>query len=227
MALEIYGHEDVIMRLDRTICMYKDIPYFVTVTTGQEMDPTNKNLVKDIKLTPLKGTEKSIFINHTDKEFSYSSLQLGYMLYRDTITEKKMAFFMTRAPRRIQKQGLAIEYTLSEPSKRFPDNRWFSGAAMYDCITGNHPRLSKAIEKIENETHSSCPIHRHLAVGRLDSPSRCKRIGLLYRARLIAYLDTMSDVDDKRFVLFPSHDASFMKKLIDKLIAADGFSVTF
>lgn len=203
-TLKFDSWDDVRLRLNRTICMYRGRPYLVA---NEGIEPPSK----DIYLYPLDYRERDvephqvrIRINHEDPEFECRSPELGYLYWNGDAT------YVTRIPDRRQRQGITADVLRLDPRLMVGPHTLFCSKAMEDCILGNHKSLQEAIVMIERGEARSVPVSRHFAIGRIQNNHV---LGLYYRNRLIG---TQNEYDQS-FVLFPTRDLSFLHKAASKL----------
>lgn len=208
MAKAFLNYQDTVMRLQRTICMYRDKPMYVYVDEIEDRDKYDNTL----NLYPLcpngLRSSKATIIKVTDKEFSYKEMPLGYILFEDECV------YLTRNPDRKNNQGLHPNVLYTDPGFRnYNSNSWFKSVGMENCIMGTHPSYKEALILLDSTnaySYSMVPFHRHFAVGFLDSRRRTK--GIFCRGRLVATYDLNGSAK-----LLEAPDASFIRPLLEKL----------
>lgn len=154
MAAELASREDITTRLNRTVCMYKGLPVYVTVEP-QDVKGSNIHIVRWYNLG---DTSKCGTCDYREKEFSNSSPLLGY-LYHDN-----RALYLTRIADRRFQLGLCIgnvHFGGSSISYR----EIFLTKEMENCILGKHRTYAEAKKMLANGVES-VPIHRHFAISK-------------------------------------------------------------
>lgn len=194
MALPYIRREDIHMRLNTTICMYEEEPYYVSTDDGR----SDGNNITIYKLDGLFRPTKTI--DHRDDKFSDRSVPLGYMQYEDK------AHYLSRMPQRMQNQAVTRASIVGMPQGL--GARWFTSKAMRSCILGEHKTFKQAWKMIENGEFSSVPIHRYVALklGRRD-------MELHYKGRLVAQWNENLDY----WEYLKSDDRSFIQRAIERL----------
>lgn len=199
MAEPYWSREDVRMRLNRTICMHKGVPVYVTV---DEHGPSEGNMVET---WPLGSSKGPTYVDYTDDNFEYKAPPLGYAFW------KGRAHYISRLPERRQRQGLTVDSLVIEPP--LPDGRrgdLFRSKAVVECITGKHRSVSDALIMVERGDAESVPIHRQVAIGWVDTN---RTLGLFYRLRLIGIRNNTID----RFELIQAPDTSFYERILNRI----------
>ena len=193
MAEAYLNRNDLHLRLDRSICLYEGVPYFV-VTEGVTGN--------DIKLYKLEGqlSRKPIVVDHTSNKFEDRSVPLGYYQSGET------AHYLQRIASRTQNQGLRQNNITALPDLPRREYDWFTSKNMENCILGKYTTIVDALEKIANGG-TSVAIHRHVAIGLVDR----KRIALYYRGKLCALLKGMT------WDWFEGDEMAVIKKIVTKL----------
>jgi len=191
MGLEYNDHQDTIMRLDGTICMYDKEPYYITVAG-------TKNTVH---LHDLSAGNKHIkTVKYTEDTFSYKPFPLGYLNIEDK------AYFMARSPDRRQKQGLC--HNLIRFANTPPRGTWFATSEMKKCIKGEYPSIDEVKEAIFTGRSNKLAFHRFCALERINSTN----LGLLFRNRLIGKITQ----HQSRFDVFEGPETSFLYRVLPK-----------
>lgn len=204
MGLKFDTFEDVRLRLHRTICMYKGHPYYVSnerinpPSTEVWLYPVDYRNYNQDELDKIK-----IKVDHHDPDFETRSPPLGYAFYRNR------AYYVSRIPDRRQRQGLSPESLRVDPSE-IDNISLFTSKSIEDCILGRHKSPEEAVIMIETNQAKSVPIHRHMAIGKIQNNHV---LGLYYRNRLIGTKDSRL----LRFNLIQSRDVSFLIKIVDKM----------
>ena len=193
MAEAYLNRNDLHLRLDRSICLYEGVPYFV-VTEGVTGN--------DIKLYKLEGqlSRKPITVDHTSNKFEDRSVPLGYYQSGET------AHYLQRIASRTQNQGLRQNNITALPDLPRREYDWFTSKNMENCILGKYTTIVDALEKIANGC-TSVAIHRHVAIGLVDR----KRIALYYKGKLCALLK------GNGWDWFEGDEMSVIKKVVTKL----------
>lgn len=192
--------EDVRLRLNRTICLYRGHPYYVY---NEGIDPPSRDVfLRELGENQFINRKKDMRVPHDDPDFDPRSPELGYCFFNGE------ALYLSRVPDRRQRQGLSVESLRVEPRNVGPGTVFLT-KAMEDCILGRHKTLHEALDLIDSGDNS-VPIHRHFAVGRIQNNHM---LGLFYRCRLIGTKDDYAD----RFTLLPSRDHSYLMKITGKM----------
>lgn len=193
MAEAYLNRNDLHLRLDRSICLYDKVPYFV-MTEGATGN--------DIKLYTLDGQlrGKPKVVDHTSDKFEDRSVPLGYYQSGET------AHYLQRIPSRTQNQGLRQNNISALPDLPRREYDWFTSKNMENCILGKCTTIKDALEKIANG-HTSVAVHRHVAIGLVDR----KRIALYYKGKLCALLKSAG------WEWFEGEEMSVIKKVVTKL----------
>lgn len=147
MAHRFYHVEDAVSKLNRTVCLWKNEPYYIKVDADIHYD-----IVHGLHLKNPNGDYEKI--NYTSDDFSYDIFDLGYFFQRGK------AYYVTRIPRRIHTEGLRPQNVVPEI---FGD-RSFISVEFYNCIKGIHVPLAEAIAMLDGDDTVSVPFHRHGAV---------------------------------------------------------------
>jgi hypothetical protein len=168
MAQKLYNRDDVIGKLQNTICLYKGVPCKVTITDGE--------LLRQDKVTihPLNGSP-SQNITYTSDDFNYSCVELGWFKHRERVS------FLCRMPGRYNNLGLArnnLDEAISSEA--------FFSKEMHDCVLGIHPTFHDALKQIWTDAQGTIPFHRNAALIREDNNNAVvtfinKRIALVSR----------------------------------------------
>lgn len=173
------SQEDAIMRVDRTLLMYKGEPHYVRI---YHENPLNQARLSSIKqLNPGGRTPKGITVDLTSDDVSCTFPRIGYMNYNDT------AWYLQRSPVRTQRQGLSGASVTTPPGLYEINNLLFSHYG-YDMLMGNFPSQEAALAKVRHEFWQSCAFSKDFAIKRLDNT---ETIGLLYRDTIRAIYDDM------------------------------------
>lgn len=212
MALPFLNAEDTRMRLHGTICEYKGRPVYVSVgDDGRDFDPDRPDIApkkrdaNDITCYYLSDRgmrrEGAIKIKVTDPAFSYRALPLGYVFYDGA------AYYVSRLPSRQNRAGL---YSSQLETRPWADPaRFITRPCFEDCILGKHKKFDKAMELIQAGEAVSVPIHRHVAIGKIDEYN----IALMYRGRVIG----LHIENTNRFRLTTVKDISFLERILYSL----------
>lgn len=195
MAQDYGSREDIALRLGRTICLYEGVPVYVS--NDREDYPFVKIQYLDRRYGVVSRGSK--VIDHRDKELDDSAFDLGY------IEIEGQAHYLKRGAFRHQNQGLRQENVIAVPF--VGRGSFIMHPGMYACITGEHKTIKEAW-KLLDSGHQGVPIHRHVAMCRLDS----RNTGLYYRARLVAMWNSSSDTWD----WVESPDQKHIKRLVEK-----------
>lgn len=174
MGLAYINKEDVRLRLDNTVCLYRDRPFLVHVS-GE--DPPDVVGISKLS-SPGRKVEK---VQYTSPDFNYRTLRLGYI----SITAEKEAGYLTRVPERRAHQGLTHSSSFlmqTDGNLTHLNHNVFFSKDMENCILGKHKSFQDAEEKLISDYEwSAMPFHRHLALARLGFNT----LGVYYRTQLI------------------------------------------
>lgn len=205
MAVDRGNQEELSMRLDQTICRYKGHPYFV-ITSGYA-----ETIYPNVGLCRLNSSRMipSIIVDHRDPDFDDSAVPLGYLNWADE------ACYLKRIPQRVSAQGLrsnSIEMLPRPRTSGARETSWFTAREMESCILGRYPSLNSVLSWLRESGRvgASKAIHREIAVSLIDS----RRMGLLYKGRLVATSDSVRDVSNWTYLDNP--DASILRRIIEK-----------
>lgn len=145
MGLPFHTAQDARNKLNRTIIMYKDEPYYC------EYVANNVYALFDL------ATKKCVMdVDYTSDHFNYMCIDLGYMQAGPD------AVYVTRSPMRQVRQALGFESV----AHCLVDNHLFWSSSMKQCILGNHSLFSAALKDVMSHQRRGAPFHRHFAVNR-------------------------------------------------------------
>lgn len=195
MAEKYLNRNDLILRLDRTICLYDGVPYFVSARSDETGDK-----VALYRLTGELRNKATKIVDHTEDAFEDRSVPLGYFQSLDT------AYYLQRIASRTQNQGLRQNVISGVPDTPRRDYSWFTSTQMEACILGKHTTVADALEKIASG-YNSVVVHRHVAIGLVDR----KRIALYYKGKLCALRK------GNGFEWLEGDEMSVIKKVVNKL----------
>lgn len=150
MGEKFFNNDHVHQKLDRTICLYKGMPYYIR----------HNNTDENVLCSPLDGLSKEFYVKYTDKDFDYTHIPLGYCDYgMDT-------FYLVREPQRIHQQGLTLRAIRSVGASRVsPDTVVFS-PAFIECVTGVTRSFEETITRIKDTNAKGALLSRHMAIRR-------------------------------------------------------------
>lgn len=189
MGLEYNDQQDATMRLDGTICRYKDVPYYISVSAER-----NKVNLHDLG----KGNKILETVKYTDPEFSYKPFPLGYINYYEE------AYYMARSPDRRQKQGLC--HNLIRFRNKGPGGSWFASKEMKATILGDYPTLGECLDTVYSGKSKKLAFHRYCAIERLN----VSNVDLMFRDRKVGFMNKYHD----RFTLYDGPEASFLYRIL-------------
>lgn len=195
MGQGYFAKQDVIMRLDNTVCMYDGEPVVVRVNPE---DPTDKVDIFDLKSYSDKNKKRiKRTVEYTDNTFVYKAFPLGYAFVDD-----RYALYINRTPSRQQSQGLS-QYVLSAIGKE----TYITVAApyMYNCIKGIYPTVQEAVKMVTSCQAESVPFDRKFAVGQV----RRGVVSLLCRGRDVGLLINSTE-NNPKFKLFDIKEAQLI-----------------
>lgn len=149
MGEMFFNADHVHMKLDRTICLFKGIPYYIRHDTNDDR----------VRCASLDGLVKEFYIKYTDKDFDYTHIPLGYCNYG------KETYYLVREPQRINQQGLTTRaIRVIGPSPMTLDNIIFN-KAFVECVIGLQKDFSDALTLL-HEGARGCALSRHMAIRR-------------------------------------------------------------
>lgn len=193
MAERYLSQEDMTRYLNQSICMYDSTPVYVSCN----------QLYPNIAIYRLAGKLHNHWkiIDHTDEKFCDRAPSLGYINYN------KNAFYLQRMPIRNQHAGLRAETILFTPPCQSPPRA--EAKEMEACILGEHPKIGEAWDRIKEQGHLGCAIHRHLAILSISPRNH----GLHYKSRLVALWSNPTE----RWEFLQNNDTSHLERIISKL----------
>ena len=194
MVKEYDNGSDVRMRLNNTIVFYEGKPYYCK--TYEEGSPNWMMLI----LSSLEDKPKTIEIKHTDPKLDTSAPRLGYINWANS------AYFLSRAPARLQSQGLRSDTIWTKP--RLVSSNYFTSSAMGNALLGKYPKVSEAEKMLNTLSFSKVAIHRDFAIGWKDN----LRIGLFYQEEELGERSEEHGL----YYINKTPCSSFMTKLLDK-----------
>lgn len=178
--------EDVHRRLDGSIVRYKSRPVHLSWRDGMQL------IAVDLL------TNEQIRVDANDVDLDISSPPIGY------VNDKKYAWYFSRVPMRMQKQGLIPRHCVylredgSAEAVFQPMGHWnVHTSAIARCILNEYPELGRAVQNIVDGKVISMAFTRRFSLESLKD-------GVLYlnnRGNHIGYYM----VEDKSFVL-PSEE---------------------
>lgn len=195
MAQDYGSIEDVQLRIGRSICLYKGEPVYVSCDYQSYPNVQIQHIVAKYGVVS-KGAK---VIDHRDPDLDDRAFDLGYMQYDDR------AYYLKRGAFRHQNQGLRAENIISVPY--LSRGSFIFTGGMHSCIMGTHPTLKEAFGQLDKGA-LGVPIHRHVAIQRMDS----RHVGLYYRARLVA----MWQEAKGEWNWLESFDQKHIKRLVEK-----------
>lgn len=190
MGLAFYSSNDARAKLNRTIVMFKNEPWYC------------ENLSNNLYLLYDLSTKKPVHeVEYTHPDFNYMCIDLGYL------QGGSETYYVTRSPIRNTRQALdwvAVSHSL-------PDQQLFFSSSMKNCILGNHSSFDTAMEDVLSYKRRGAAFHRHFAVKRdrnLHDTIVLERMG-----------DTIGHLpaDSKCFQLFNIGYSKFLKVELNNL----------
>lgn len=137
------------MKLDRTICLYSGVPYYIRHNTADDK----------VLCSPLDGKSRAFYVKYTNDDFDYTHIPLGYCDYR------KDTYYLVREPQRINQQGLTTRAIRILGDRQVsPDSIVFS-ENFIDCVKGVSRDFESAI-KMLREGARGVALSRHMAIRR-------------------------------------------------------------
>lgn len=194
MGTAYFSREDVIRRLDGTICFYSGYPYYVSCGGSSKGDD-----VTLYALDKVSFDKPAMTVKYTDPRFNYKSPSLGYMFYK-----KKQAVYISRLPDRNQSQGLSQRVLLVTPSI-VDYGRYTLTKEFEDMLLGIYPSRTVAEELLKNDLCSSVPISRNIAL----SHTRRGLLEICFKGRPIA-----CNLKGRGFELYDLREKSYLSKLL-------------
>jgi len=197
MARDYETKHDMDLRLDRTICFYKDEPVYVVCDRHQYPTVDIYDLRKGTYSKPIAS------VDHRSDSLSDRPPKLGYC----DLGKTGDSVYLKRVPSRIQSQGLTMQSISTIPHTHLSSDTFFS-RRMYNCIMGVHAGFDWAIREITHGIRTAVSIHRDMAIDRIDS----RRLGLMYKARLVG----MVNADTRKIDWFTDKDILIIRKIVEK-----------
>ena len=200
MAEPFISRQDVVMRLDGTLCAYKGQPVKVYARNGDMVQDIND--VAFMKLST--GRKAKINVGH--KDFCYRSMRLGFF------QEENRAVWLVRVPQRQQKCGIpprTIKFrSIDSLVLRYHSDNYFASLEMNQCLTGEHRGLQGALDTLERfDNYESVVVSREFALQRF----RANVSTLAFRGRSVGTIDHKT----KQVTVFNGPDLSYIINIIN------------
>ena len=195
MAEAYRNQADLNQRIDSSICTWDGVPYYVRAYDVAYPEVALYKLDSKLYKPYMK-------VDHTDDRFVDRSPSLGYLNYMGH------CFYISRMPYRRYNQGLRSDSIESICGNLPRDHRWFTSAAMSDCILGVYPSLRKARQTLDIFEATGVAVHRHIALKYIDR----RLLGMYYRDRLVALWNTRTKAWDYQ----DPDEYSIIRKIIRK-----------
>lgn len=171
LAIKYENPEDAMMRLRNTVVMYKDQPVYITnIVRGETKDDILRVLFKELP-TGTAGNPKRIIDPEeaakdsqrkyiSSKHFDIAPFRLGYVNRQ----EGSGAFYCTRLPNRIQKQGLCGENfrAFDNLKAQIPFAAFLSCKETPAMIANQYPSFDRAVTLLSK--CQSVAFHRDFAL---------------------------------------------------------------
>lgn len=152
-----FPSKDLIQRLDHTICLYKNHPYYIRVGDASGLVLYNLEDSSNKSGFPIKSSDEALDI---------STPPLGYLQYSNNVV-----YYVTRKPSRIYKQGISLDnlsFTLigKFQAKHLPDIRGaFRSINFTNMITNNFPTWRTALDTFKGlDYDSQIAVSRHVCL---------------------------------------------------------------
>lgn len=165
MGAPIFDFEDVIQKLNGTICRYDGRPVFVIANIAGNAD---------LVCSYLDNMLNKFTIRHDDPKFDYRSAPLGYIT-----VDGNSWYLYRRASRRFQ-AGLSAN-NVASVNKYFPIE-YITTVHFKECILGEHVSFAEALKQVKDEGKNSVAFNRQFAI----SHGQKKAITLDYRGEPVA-----------------------------------------
>lgn len=138
-------------RLERTVVMYNDHPFFVDCVGG----------ARQVALRDLDTMNRAHVIHLDDPNLSFQPPRVGY------INTEGGARYLSRTPERRWKQGTS-KGSLKTAGGGGVSEELFYSKGMIDCFKGDYPNFEEAVIRAK-EIGASVAFHRNMAVNHLGS----------------------------------------------------------
>lgn len=204
MGTAYYDPRSVGLRLDRTICMYKGKPVYVYATNATRGVTDDSYHMVEIMDVTSKPMTKAKMVDYRDADFDYRAMLLGYINYN------KGAYYLSRVPSRIQKQGLCRTAITSDPHN-IGGGGWFTSDGMRDMLLNDYPSYADCINAIDNDGWDAAAFHRCFAI----KAARAKQ--LMYKGRTIGFQER-----NGKYRLVDSKEADALRMTIKELFPSTG-----
>ena len=200
MGTAYFNREDIVKRLNGTICFYDGYPYYVDAGHHKENWGNNVRLMSfdDYVNNRVSNYQE---VDYTSDKFNYKSPALGYMFHK-----KKEAVYVSRLPDRNQSQGLN-PYTLHTQPSLDRYSSWYFSPEFQDTLLDRYPSRSTAEAMLAGRTATSVPISRNVALGHY----RRGLIEVFYKGRPVA-----CNLKGRGIELYDLKEGPYMKKLLAK-----------
>lgn len=134
MPVEFFSHEDAIIRLTNTVCLYNDIPVYI----GPQLPHANNTGLLDLRVIGEMRTIERV--SYSDPGFNCSNFKLGYVLCHDK------AHFLARIPVRQGREGLHNHNIKSTPHSEHIYLRNLNNQWIKECLIGPKLSFKEALE---------------------------------------------------------------------------------
>lgn len=134
------------MRLDKTVCYYKDIPVYVCVDPNFPVNQIHIESFSDVVIRKAGNAKnKRKIIDVTDEEFFPQPRRLGYINY-----SPDLCVYSYRLPERRPRQGLTIQSLGYTKNIGVPSENLFFSTATDKMLKGEYPSLFTCRESLLN-----------------------------------------------------------------------------
>ena len=185
MAKRYLNANDVRMKLNRSVALYKKKPCYITTENDEQWDEVTITFLADRRARPLK-------IKHYDDDLDTKALELGYMNYYGN------AHFVHRLPERVQNQAMRQNSLIVTPN---PGGGWFTSEPFKKMLLGEYPPYEQALNNVKEGYSQSEAISRYYCLGKIDK----RKIGLYLRSNLVAFINNDAPVfitgSDSSFII--------------------------
>lgn len=189
MGLPFFTDEDAKTKLDRTIVLWDDEPYYCTHQAG------NKYRLTDLQTG--KNRPGGV-VDYTSDKFNYLGIPLGYL------NDDSKCYYVKRTP--IRQVSQALNYSCIAHSLPYGD--LMLTKAMYDCIKNNHEPFKETYKKVIENALEGKAFDRHFCVINQDD-----LIGIKYRDQLIA-IETTKSLDSPVFTVINRGYINYLRRYL-------------
>ena len=150
MASKLATHQDVMRRLDNTICKYKGVPYYIKYNVG--------HTVNIYPIADAKAPFIQCDVDYTSPDFDYGFPEVGYM------NLNQHAYYIERISGRDQRMGLPPDMLRYVHGK--VNNALFRSKGMENMLLNIYPDVREAVRLIKAIGATSVALSRDYALDR-------------------------------------------------------------